>query len=29
MYMETPKGVEDGEELDAVNLRTLRGLIAS
>jgi len=27
MYLETPKGVEDGEELDAINLRTLRGLI--
>lgn len=29
MYMETPKGEEDGEELDAINLRTLRGLIAA
>lgn len=28
MYMETPKGEEDGEELDAINLRTLRSLIA-
>jgi deoxyribonuclease-4 len=28
MYMETPKGEEDGEQLDAINLRTLRGLIA-
>ncbi|HTI51371.1 MAG TPA: deoxyribonuclease IV, partial [Planctomycetaceae bacterium] len=28
MYMETPKGKEDGESLDAINLRTLRGLIA-
>jgi len=27
MYLETPKGREDGENLDAVNLRTLRGLI--
>jgi deoxyribonuclease-4 len=27
MYLETPKGVEDGENLDAINLRTLRGLI--
>ncbi len=27
MYMETPKGEEDGEQLDAVNLRTLRGLV--
>ena len=29
MYMETPKGEEEGELLDAINLRTLRGLIAS
>ena len=27
MYLETPKGKEGGEDLDAVNLRTLRGLI--
>jgi deoxyribonuclease IV len=27
MYFETPKGEQDGEELDAINLRTLRGLI--
>jgi len=27
MYMETPKGEEDGEALDAINLATLRGLI--
>src|SRR5262245_23006540 len=27
MYMETPKGEEDGEQLDAINLRTLRGLV--
>lgn len=27
MYMETPKGHEGGESLDAINLRTLRGLI--
>ncbi len=27
MYLETPKGKEDGEDLDMVNLRTLRGLI--
>ena len=27
MYLETPKGIVDGEELDVVNLRTLRGLI--
>jgi deoxyribonuclease IV len=26
LIMETPKGTEDGEELDAINLRTLRGL---
>lgn len=27
MYMETPKGDEDGTPLDEINLRTLRGLI--
>jgi deoxyribonuclease IV len=27
MYLETPKGEDAGEDLDAVNLRTLRGLI--
>lgn len=27
MYMETPKGDEQGEPLDAINLRTLRGLM--
>ena len=27
MYLETPKGEENGENLDAINLRTLRGLI--
>jgi deoxyribonuclease-4 len=27
MYLETEKGKEDGEELDAINLRTLKGLI--
>ncbi len=27
MYLETPKGEEDGEQLDAINLRTLRSLI--
>lgn len=27
MYMETPKGERDGEELDAMNMRTLRGLV--
>ena len=27
MYLETPKGEEAGESLDAINLRTLRGLI--
>lgn len=28
MYLETPKGEEDGEDLDVINLRTLRSLIA-
>ena len=28
MYLETPKGQEDGEELDVINLRTLRSLVA-
>ena len=27
MYMETPKGEEEGEQLDAINLRTLRNLV--
>ncbi len=27
MYMETPKGERDGEQLDAINLATLRGLV--
>ena len=27
MYLETEKGEEDGEELDAINLRTLRSLL--
>jgi deoxyribonuclease-4 len=27
MYLETPKGREGGEELDLINLRTLRGLV--
>ena len=27
MYLETRKGTEDGEDLDAINLRTLRGLV--
>jgi deoxyribonuclease-4 len=27
MYLETPKGNEKGKDLDAINLRTLRGLI--
>ncbi|MCA9235999.1 MAG: deoxyribonuclease IV [Planctomycetales bacterium] len=27
MYLETPKGTEDGEELDVINLAVLRGLI--
>jgi len=29
MYLETPKGEQNGEDLDAINLRTLRGLIES
>ncbi|MDG3004173.1 deoxyribonuclease IV [Paludisphaera mucosa] len=29
MILETPKGVEDGEDLDARNRRVLRGLLAS
>jgi deoxyribonuclease-4 len=28
MYLETPKGQEKGKDLDAINLRTLRSLIA-
>lgn len=28
MYMETPKGQENGEDLDVINLRTLRSLVA-
>lgn len=28
MVLETPKGLEDGEELDAINLRVLRSLVA-
>ncbi len=27
MYLETPKGHDGGEDMDAVNLRTLRGLV--
>jgi deoxyribonuclease-4 len=27
MYLETPKGMENGEDLDVINLRTLRGLV--
>ena len=27
MYLETPKGTEEGEELDVINLRTLRAMI--
>jgi deoxyribonuclease IV len=27
MYMETPKGEEEGRDLDEINLATLRGLI--
>jgi len=29
MYLETPKGQENGQELDVINLRTLRNLIDS
>ena len=29
MILETPKGTEEGEDLDARNLRTLRQLVAS
>jgi len=29
MYLETPKGEEEGELLDAINLRTLRSLVKS
>ena len=29
MYLETPKGLRDGEDLDVINLRTLRGLIGA
>jgi deoxyribonuclease-4 len=29
MYLETPKGEENGEDLDAINLRVLRSLIGS
>ena len=28
MILETPKGIEDGEKLDVINLRVLRGLLA-
>ncbi|TWT96082.1 Endonuclease 4 [Botrimarina colliarenosi] len=28
MYLETPKGDRDGEDLDVINLRTLRSLVA-
>ena len=28
MYLETPKGEEKGKDLDTINLRTLRRLIA-
>jgi deoxyribonuclease-4 len=28
LILETPKGIEDGEELDAINLRLLRSLVA-
>jgi len=29
MYLETPKGMRDEEDLDVINLRTLRGLIGA
>jgi hypothetical protein len=29
MYLETPKGQEGGVELDVINLKTLRGLLAA
>ena len=29
MYLETPKETIDGEEMDVVNLRTLRGLVGA
>jgi deoxyribonuclease-4 len=29
MYLETPKGEEDGRSWDQINLATLRGLIAT
>lgn len=29
MYLETPKGLRDGSELDVINLATLRGLVES
>ena len=29
MYLETPKGTENGEELDAINLRSLRELLVT
>jgi hypothetical protein len=29
MYLETEKGEEDGEDLDAMNLRTLKSLLAT
>ena len=29
MYLETPKGEEAGEDLDVINLRTLRSLVAA
>jgi len=29
MYLETPKGEENGEPLDVINLRTLRNLVAN
>lgn len=29
MYLETPKGMREGEDLDVINLRSLRGLIGA
>ncbi len=29
MYLETPKGIENDEDLDVINLRTLRGLLTA
>jgi hypothetical protein len=29
MYLETPKGMRDGQDLDVMNLKTLRDLVES